>query len=491
MRVVRTSRGGDALLRRLERLLVGMTIEAGREAPCDTLGRWHAEARERGGVHGTAVLSVVGHDNVVVTDPDDVAHVMVRNGMNYGKSPRVRFVAALLGEGLVTIESEAKHAVHRKALNPAFATPVVRDIAASAMLPHFARMVDEVRQQVQAAIAADAASHGATQTASATQPTACMRMDAALDLTTLRIISDSSFRTDQFEGLAKKMRASIRPSALMLLGPAIYNRLPFGPVVQARSLRSYLTTLVRPVIATRRQQQNTTTTDDGRGTSGSGKVLIDYLVESDALEATAVLDHAVTFVFAGHETTSTALNWLLVRLAQHRDVQAALHEELSAAFAVGTTPSADAVAQLPYLRAACLEALRFDPPVMALLRSCRSDDVLPTSGVFVPAGASIMLNIFGAHRNRRVWGADADAFRPERFLEQPELAHHRTAFLPFSVGRRHCIGREFAVQELCIGAALLCRNFEFAWPDGQPEPKRRAGIVVRPEPAVALLVSER
>jgi len=224
------------------------------------------------------------------------------------------------------------------------------------------------------------------------------------------------------------------------------------------------------------------------------KKLIDFMAENPALKPNEILDHACTFAFAGHETTSTALIWFLYFVAKHPDVQEKLAEELSEAFpAGGVAPSMDALRGLEYLNAVTSESMRVIPPVVAVIRVATEDIVLPASKTFVPKGTSLHIGMYPLHRHPHVWGPDADTFRPERWIEDPELRSRVTpcAFMPFAVGKRACIGKDFAMQELLLGAAMLVRNFKFEWPEGQAEPIRIPSVVSRPKHPLPLRISMR
>ena len=96
-----------------------------------------------------------------------------------------------------------------------------------------------------------------------------------------------------------------------------------------------------------------------------------------------------------------------------------------------TTPPSlpyDILVDLPYLDAVVRETFRMYPPTNMLNRTCTKDAVLPlqfpvrtttgaqSSAVHVPAGTNIIISVLGANHEKRVWGEDADEWRPERWL---------------------------------------------------------------------------
>lgn len=167
-------------------------------------------------------------------------------------------------------------------------------------------------------------------------------------------------------------------------------------------------------------------------------------------------------------------------LTLQREIDDAIRTgQLSGAPVVVAESSARA---LPYLQAVIKEGLRFYPPVMGLgsKQVPAEGDVI--HGHFVPAGTQIGMNFFGLMRSRDIWGADADSFRPERWLEaerdQPATARRMAAVvdLDFGSGKYQCLGRAIAVMELNKVFVELLRRFDFALVDPQRPIRARSAI---------------
>lgn len=184
-----------------------------------------------------------------------------------------------------------------------------------------------------------------------------------------------------------------------------------------------------------------------------------------------------TFILAGHETTSTALTWVLHFLTRNKDVQDKLRAELrkarihSTAATPGEGPSLnlDALNALPYLDAVTREILRLRPPVPNTIRESSHDAVVPlaaplkdgSSQLFVPAGTTLFLSIINANCSNELWGDDADDFRPERWSGGqdglPKRAREEVSQyalwgtqLTFLGGPRACVGYRFALAEFKV-----------------------------------------
>jgi cytochrome P450 len=126
-------------------------------------------------------------------------------------------------------------------------------------------------------------------------------------------------------------------------------------------------------------------------------------------------------------------------------------------------PSSDAET-LPYLQAVIKEGLRIWPPATGLLPKKTPPEGDTLNGIFIPGGTDIGYCAWGIHRNKDVFGADSDIFRPERWLEAKgkELANmEKTVGLVFGYGRYQCLGQNVAWIELNKIFFELVRNFEW------------------------------
>ncbi|MFC6787147.1 cytochrome P450 [Halobaculum halobium] len=192
--------------------------------------------------------------------------------------------------------------------------------------------------------------------------------------------------------------------------------------------------------------------------------------EMGALNDEELVDNAVTFLFAGHETSALGLRYALYCLAGRPEIQEQIHAEVDS-FDGDPTPSA--VRECPVLGAAVDEALRLYPPVHSFFREPTEDVEL--GGYRIPEGVVLTLTPWTVHRDGR-WWSDLETYQPERWLretaegatvrgdetrgpavgERPEYS-----YFPFGGGPRHCIGMRFARQELRLATATLLQRFEF------------------------------
>ena len=181
--------------------------------------------------------------------------------------------------------------------------------------------------------------------------------------------------------------------------------------------------------------------------------------EVRALDDRWVRDEIMTLVLAGHETTASALTWAWRLLAEHPEAEARLHAEVDA---LGDrAPTMDDLARLPYTRAVFDEALRLHPTVPFVFR--RATTTVPLGdaapGVTLRRGEVVLLSPWITQRDARWWDAP-EAFRPERWLDEPaRAARPRFAWFPFGGGARVCIGEHFATAEAVLILATIARRW--------------------------------
>jgi len=197
--------------------------------------------------------------------------------------------------------------------------------------------------------------------------------------------------------------------------------------------------------------------EKNRGKKGDEKVsLLDMMLtanppmSNDRLEGNTFL-----FFIAGHETTSSALSWLFYLLARHPDVQSRVQEELE--MVLGGKPiHPHQLKDLVYLDMVLKESLRWGSP-LANLSTRKAECDVQLDKYFIPAGTPIGLAIHAIHHNPEFW-PNPEVFDPERFNPNSHSQHHPYAFLPFSLGKRVCIGNNFSlIEQKAFMSAFLQR----------------------------------
>lgn len=173
-----------------------------------------------------------------------------------------------------------------------------------------------------------------------------------------------------------------------------------------------------------------------------------------------IIDECKTFFFAGHETTSHLLTWTMFLLSVYPEWQDRLREEVLRECRK-ENPNADMLSKLKEMTMVLLETLRLYPPVIFMFRKPITD--MQLGRLHLPRGTAIVIPIPILHRDKEVWGDDADEFNPLRFANGvTRAAKIPHAHLGFSIGPRSCIGQNFAMLEAKLVMAMILQKFSFA-----------------------------
>ncbi|MEU7422934.1 cytochrome P450 [Streptomyces sp. NPDC040750] len=214
------------------------------------------------------------------------------------------------------------------------------------------------------------------------------------------------------------------------------------------------------------------------GGSGGGD-LLDRMLETahprtgERLSAENVRKQVITFLVAGHETTSGALSFALYYLARHPEIAARARAEVDRVWGTAPRPGYDQVAKLRHVRRVLDESLRLWPTAPAFAREARHDTVLAGEHPMRRGAWALVLTPM-LHRDPDVWGEDAERFDPDRFDPAAIRSRPPHTFKPFGTGVRACIGRQFALHEATLVLGLLLRRYD-----------------LRPDPGYRLTVTER
>lgn len=167
-----------------------------------------------------------------------------------------------------------------------------------------------------------------------------------------------------------------------------------------------------------------------------------------------------TFMFEGHDTTTSGISWFLYCMALYPEHQQLCREEVRGILGDKDCFQWDDLAKMTYLTMCMKECFRLYPPVPQVYRQLNKP-VTFVDGRSLPAGSLISLHIYALHRNSTVW-PDPEVFDPLRFSPENAAGRHPFAFMPFSAGPRNCIGQQFAMNEMKVVTALCLLRFEFS-----------------------------
>ncbi|XP_074076953.1 cytochrome P450 4B1-like [Macrotis lagotis] len=190
-----------------------------------------------------------------------------------------------------------------------------------------------------------------------------------------------------------------------------------------------------------------------------------------------------TFMFEGHDTTTSSISWFLYCMALYPEHQHRCRKEVQEILQGRKTLQWEDLAKMTYLTLCIKESFRLYPAVPQVYRQLNKP-VTFSDGRSMPEGGLISLHIYALHRNRTVWN-DPEVFDPERFTPENSSGRHPFAFMPFSAGPRNCIGQQFAMTEMKVVTALCLLHFEFS-PDHTQPPIKQLQLILRSKNGIHL-----
>ncbi|NXQ22950.1 CP2DK protein, partial [Peucedramus taeniatus] len=188
---------------------------------------------------------------------------------------------------------------------------------------------------------------------------------------------------------------------------------------------------------------------------------------------------------AGSETTSTTLRWALLYMLLHPEIQSKVQAEIDRVIGRERPPSMMDQASMPYTNAVIHEVQRCGDiaPVGVPHMTYRDTEL---QGFFIPKGTTIITNLSSVLKDETVW-EKPNEFYPEHFLDAKGQFVKPEAFLPFSAGRRACLGEQLARMELFLFFTTLLQKFTFVLPEDQSRPREDSHFALTNSPHPYLL----
>jgi cytochrome P450 len=198
------------------------------------------------------------------------------------------------------------------------------------------------------------------------------------------------------------------------------------------------------------------------------KTLLKMLEDAEAdpsfpeFDRQQVIDEMKQYLWAGTETTALTLAWSLYLLSQHPEALERIRAEARAVCGE-RDPVWNEVQQLTYTRMVIQETMRLFPPIWALIRIAAGDDEI--GGHKIQAGDKVVMLAYVMHHSPKYW-EEPEKFDPERFAPERAKKRVKYSYLPFSAGKRSCIGGALSQIENTLALVQLLRRFtpEYAGP---------------------------
>ncbi|KAF2170205.1 hypothetical protein M409DRAFT_64540 [Zasmidium cellare ATCC 36951] len=196
-------------------------------------------------------------------------------------------------------------------------------------------------------------------------------------------------------------------------------------------------------------------------------VFIDELVRQTT-DRKRIRDELLNILLAGRDTTASLLTNVWFMLSKNPPIWTKLQADVTRLN--GAKPTFEQLKDLKYLKAILNESLRLHPVVPLNSREATEDTTLPVGGgpdgrapIFIKQGELVSWNVYSMHRRKDFYGPDAEEFRPERWLDDPETGKKGLRpgweYLPFNGGARICLGQQFALTEASYATVRLCQAF--------------------------------
>lgn len=399
----------------------------------------------------------------VINDPQGVQHVMVGNASNYIKSPNnTSALKPLLGKGLFVSEGDL-WVQQRRISQPALRTQRIKGYAE-----------EIVRTGLELVEQWEAKGDGAE-----------LELTEEMANVTAEVITRTMFgdklgdRTKTVFDAFKDYQESLgRVRVTSLVG--LPDWLPRLDNIRGRRAVKRMDTVIYSLIQTRKES--------GQEHDDLLDMLLNALVgeHGTPLPMQQIRDEVASIFLAGHETTAITLSWVFYLLDKHPEMEARLLEELDTVLE-GRAPAFEDFPKLIYTRALIEETLRLYPPVHVFSRIALKDDVI--CGQPIAAKSFVTISAWLLHRHEKYWD-EPEVFRPERFLPENASKIVRNSYIPFGLGPRICLGKNFGLMESVLMLALLAQRFELRLKKGHPvEPVGK--LTLRPSDGLPMTITRR
>ncbi|XP_053665297.1 cytochrome P450 4d2-like [Anopheles marshallii] len=220
-------------------------------------------------------------------------------------------------------------------------------------------------------------------------------------------------------------------------------------------------------------------------------LLLNVTVEGHPLSDADIREEVDTFMFEGHDTTTSGIAFTFYQLAKHPEIQEKLYQEMQDVLGADfrTVPLTYSTLQnFPYLDMVVKESLRLLPPVSFIGRRLVED--IEMNGVTIPAGTDFTIPIYVIHRNPAIY-PDPERFDPERFSDESTQRRGPYDYIPFSIGSRNCIGQRYALMEMKITIVKMVAHYRILPGESMPQVRLKTDLVLRPDKGIPIKLQRR
>ena len=394
---------------------------------------------------------------VFLSSPDTIQEILSRDNKYFDGGKGNDLLLPLVGEHSILLTDGQTHARQRKLIFPPFHGEKIRYYGEA-----MANITEKVAQNWEKG-----------------KP---FSIRASMQEITLEVIIKTVFgisNSERYQQLKTRLMKSLElaggsvlRSSLLFL-PSLQQDFPGSPWRSFLQRQKSINELLQAEIEERRKQE-------------AGNDVLSLLLSARDEDGNPMSDEElrnqlITLLFAGHETTATALAWAFYWLHKFPEVRKKVLAELAT---ISDPSDIKELNQLPYFDAVCNETLRIYP--VAIITFPRIAKSTLTIGDYeYPPEAVLAPCIYLLHHREDIY-PNSKQFKPERFLEQ-EFSPYE--FMPFGGGNRRCIGDAFAPMEMKIVIATILKQYQLTLAEKKPVKPVRRGVTVAPAGGVKMKVS--
>ncbi|MEV0612656.1 cytochrome P450 [Nonomuraea sp. NPDC050404] len=387
-------------------------------------------------------LDIAGRRVVLAYDPDLVAELCDETRFVKRIRPPLSIVRDFGGDGLFTAEPDEPVWGHaHRILMPAFSQRSMK-----AYYPQFLEVAEQLVESWAGRQGED--------------------LPVSDDMTRLTLdtisLTGFGYRFNSFD--SPELHPFLRAMGGALTEAMYRNQqLPFVTKLKKKNEETYrrdiatMQALVDEVIARRRAEG-----------AGGAKDLLGLMLEASDPKSGARLsdenirNQVLTFLIAGHETTSGLLSFALYNLLREPHLLARAYEEVDRLLPGDEPPSYETIMKLDVIPRVLEETLRFWSPIPVFAVTAIKDTMI--GDYLIPKDQGVAILLPPLHRSAKAWERPEE-FDIDRWLPENRKGHHPGAYKPFGNGERACIGRQFALTEARLALAMILRRFALSDPN--------------------------
>ncbi|EDW42495.1 probable cytochrome P450 313a2 [Drosophila sechellia] len=397
--------------------------------------------------HGSTCMAWIGTTPIVLTRDPEIAEKVLTSPFCINRSSRITNALALsMGYyGLLTLQG-SKWMARRKHMNPAFKQSVLLSFLPifNAETDLLVSVFDSFVGQGEKDVLADFIRWSYTI---ATQTT------LGTDVT-----KDDSFEND---AILKSYQSILRLTIINIFVPFVQNKI-VSTLFGLEWLRRRDTSTINKMISNIMDKKLNSNPENY--SESEPKTVIHRAIElfrNDEMSLKELRAECSSMVLAAFETSGHTVYYALVLLAMFPEHQEMVFNEIKEHFPLAKDfeVTHTDLHKLVYLDRVLNETLRLMPSVPFSTRETL-EDLRLSNGVVIPKGVTISIDIFNTQRNSDYWGPEAAKFNPENFLPEKIQDIHPYAFIPFSKGRRNCIGWRYGLMSSKLALVKILRNYQ-------------------------------